>query len=224
MLRRCCDAGLRDGGPAITVAVLLVFGVGDKDMVGALEIVLVFCVTCVATFALRQAAAPLGLVDRPGGHKAHARETPLVGGGAIYLSMLLTCVLVPGMVSCTLPFLAGATLLLLVGTVDDLRRLAPAKRLLAQAAAALIMSLWGDVVVRDLGPLLGEDSLELGQWALPFTLFAAVGVINAINMIDGLDGLAGGLVLVVVGTLVVSLPEGWDPAGRRCSPSLPRRW
>jgi UDP-GlcNAc:undecaprenyl-phosphate GlcNAc-1-phosphate transferase len=38
----------------------------------------------------------------------------------------------------------------------------------------------------------------LGWFALPFTIFAAVGFTNALNLIDGLDGLAGSISLVIL--------------------------
>jgi UDP-GlcNAc:undecaprenyl-phosphate GlcNAc-1-phosphate transferase len=38
----------------------------------------------------------------------------------------------------------------------------------------------------------------LGGWAIPFTIFATVGVINAVNMCDGTDGLAGSLCLAAL--------------------------
>jgi UDP-GlcNAc:undecaprenyl-phosphate GlcNAc-1-phosphate transferase len=65
------------------------------------------------------------------------------------------------------------------------------------------MALVGDGIPHHLGDLFGLGEVELGGWAVPFTLFGAVGVINAFNMLDGLDGLAGGVALVAVGWLIV---------------------
>src|SRR5208283_5142312 len=45
--------------------------------------------------------------------------------------------------------------------------------------------------------------VELGAFALPFTVLWIVGVINAMNLIDGLDGLAGGVALFVVVTNLI---------------------
>lgn len=39
----------------------------------------------------------------------------------------------------------------------------------------------------------GAGLLELGPFAMPFTLVFVIGLINAFNMMDGLDGLAGGV-------------------------------
>jgi UDP-GlcNAc:undecaprenyl-phosphate GlcNAc-1-phosphate transferase len=57
----------------------------------------------------------------------------------------------------------------------------------------------------DLGDLSPSGNVvTLGWFAIPFTVFATVGVINAVNMSDGLDGLAGGLTLVTVGGFIVA--------------------
>jgi hypothetical protein len=48
----------------------------------------------------------------------------------------------------------------------------------------------------------------LGDWAVPFTLVAVVGLINALNMIDGIDGLAGGVTWIALGGLLLFLPPG----------------
>ena len=87
---------------------------------------------------------------------------------------------------------AASAVVMVVGVLDDFKELSTKARFGAQIAAALIMTLWGGVVVTDLGNLLGTGEIPLGVWAIPFTVFGTVGVINALNMIDGLDGLAQG--------------------------------
>jgi UDP-GlcNAc:undecaprenyl-phosphate GlcNAc-1-phosphate transferase len=58
------------------------------------------------------------------------------------------------------------------------------------------MTSWAGIQVRELGNLFGFGPLQLYDWALPFSVVCAIGVINAINMVDGLDGTAGGISLV----------------------------
>jgi UDP-GlcNAc:undecaprenyl-phosphate GlcNAc-1-phosphate transferase len=62
------------------------------------------------------------------------------------------------------------------------------------------------MTLTSLGNLLGFGPIELGPLAIPFTVFAAVGIINAMNMIDGIDGLAGGLALMVLIILLILAP------------------
>jgi UDP-GlcNAc:undecaprenyl-phosphate GlcNAc-1-phosphate transferase len=157
-----------------------------------------FGITGASGLALIPLASALHWVDRPRAHKTHKDPTPLVGGLAIYLGIVIAAAFLPEPFAQALPFLLGSTLLLVIGAIDDRVGLAPATRFAVQIWAALIMTLWGGVVLRDLGPLFGGSDVELGILAVPFTLFAAIGVINAVNMIDGLDGLAGGLVLIAL--------------------------
>lgn len=157
-----------------------------------------FIATGTSGLALVPLATTLRWVDQPGGHKLHEGHPPLVGGLAIYCGIVVAALFAPRLTEHLLPFLVGGTLLLAVGAVDDLVKLPAAPRFAAQILAALIMVLWGGVVVEDLGPLFGGAEIALGVWAVPFTLLAVLGVINAVNMIDGLDGLAGGLVLIAL--------------------------
>jgi UDP-GlcNAc:undecaprenyl-phosphate GlcNAc-1-phosphate transferase len=70
-------------------------------------------------------------------------------------------------------------------------------RFVAQIVAVLVMIFVGGVVLVDLGNLALDGSLlRLGWLAIPFTVFACIGVINAMNMCDGLDGLSGSLALI----------------------------
>jgi UDP-GlcNAc:undecaprenyl-phosphate GlcNAc-1-phosphate transferase len=71
-------------------------------------------------------------------------------------------------------------------------------KLIAQIVAVVFMTSWADQVIYSLGDIGGGGQVKLGAWALPFTAFAMVGVINAMNMIDGADGLAGGLALITL--------------------------
>jgi UDP-GlcNAc:undecaprenyl-phosphate GlcNAc-1-phosphate transferase len=57
----------------------------------------------------------------------------------------------------------------------------------------------GGVRLHNLGALTGGDHLLLGGYAIAFTVFAGVGIINAVNMIDGMDGLAGGFFVLLIG-------------------------
>jgi UDP-GlcNAc:undecaprenyl-phosphate GlcNAc-1-phosphate transferase len=71
-------------------------------------------------------------------------------------------------------------------------------------AAAVIMTSWANLFLVDLGNLWGTGDVMLGNWAIPFTLFCVVGLMNAMNMIDGLDGLAGGIGLIAAGWLCIA--------------------
>ncbi|MBK1702152.1 MraY family glycosyltransferase [Thiococcus pfennigii] len=153
---------------------------------------------------LTPAARHIGLVDHPGGRKGHARPTPLVGGTAMFAAFTFAILTIDVGLSDFKPLFAGALLLVIVGILDDLHDISARARFVAQVAAGLVMTVWGGVTLADLGHLPPSDGLlALGIMAAPFTVFAAVGVINATNMVDGLDGLAGSLTLVTLGALIL---------------------
>ena len=153
----------------------------------------------------------IGLVDHPGGHKCHARPTPLVGGIAMAIAFFFAVLLLDFPLAPYRFLFAGIMTLVVVGVLDDLRELPPERRIWAQILAALLMVSGGGVVLEDLGHLVASDwLLSLGVLAWPFTIFATVGVINAMNMSDGLDGLAASLALIALACLGLFAWRGED--------------
>ena len=159
--------------------------------------------TSVLILWLCPVARAVGLVDIPNERKIHEGKVPLVGGLSIFVAVFAAKVvsgfILPegaGPVDYNGFYLAGMALVF-AGVVDDYRDLSPMTKIAVQSIAALIMVFGARVVLHDLGTL-GNDGeiLFLGIFAVPFTVFATIGVINALNMSDGLDGLAGSLSLV----------------------------
>ncbi|WP_456375056.1 MraY family glycosyltransferase [Thiolapillus sp.] len=169
--------------------------------------IVVFAVAASLTAGLMLLVAPLaqriGLVDSPGGRKQHHAATPLVGGVAIFCAfMLLVLTLDVSLSQWRSLFLAGA-LVFIVGLLDDFRETPPSARFIAQIGAALLIVLWGNIRLENLGFLLGEvSSVEPGWLTVPFSVFCVVGIINATNMMDGMDGLCGGLLLILFSVLL----------------------
>lgn len=178
--------------------------------------VIAFGFTSILIMWLFSIAKAVGLVDIPNGRKTHEGEIPLVGGLSIYIGAFAATVIIgfiqpdgSALQEHSGFFLAGM-LLLLVGVVDDYIELRPVAKIVAETGAALIMIFGAGVVLSDIGAL-GNDGelLSTGVFAIPFTVFATIGVINAINMSDGLDGLAGSLSLVsLLGFMAATLVFG----------------
>ncbi|ROO25220.1 MraY family glycosyltransferase [Salinisphaera japonica] len=143
-----------------------------------------------------------GHVDHPGGRKKHDFSTPLSGGIAISVSILVGGLFwVPSLEFAG--FTVGVGTLLLLGALDDRRHVSALVRLALQTLAVVVgMCLLGDVQIEQLGNLGGWGRIALDQWSVAFTIFGAVGVINAVNMIDGMDGLAGGFAAVLMAVLL----------------------
>lgn len=176
--------------------------------------------TAMLIVVMRPLARIIGLVDEPDARKTHSGSVPLVGGIAIFLSVLVLCLVSLWidwpLVAATpqLPsFLAGGLLLVGIGLADDFLELSAKVRFLAQAMAALIMAFGGGVALADLGAMsVSGRVVELGWLTVPFTIFATIGVINALNMCDGLDGLSGSQTLVSLGGFLLALLIWGEPA------------
>ena len=157
-------------------------------------LLLAFGASCLFVWALIPVARRVGLVDEPGGRKHHRGAVPTIGGLAIVSAVVVTA-LILGIASQVHPaFWAGLMVIVLIGTLDDMRDLGHHSKFLAQIAAAVLMLYWGGWYLDSLGNLVGAWPLLLGVYSIPLTFAAVVGVINAVNFTDGADGLAGGLV------------------------------
>jgi UDP-GlcNAc:undecaprenyl-phosphate GlcNAc-1-phosphate transferase len=147
----------------------------------------------VALFA--RLAPALGLVDEPGGRKAHDREIPLVGGLAIFATLLLATLL-SGTTLGNGYFLIALSIVIAIGCWDDVAEIRPRLKFAIQVLAAALM-IWGaGVELRSVGDLLGWRPIGLSVLAIPLTIFAVVGVVNSVNMMDGADGLSGSIALI----------------------------
>ena len=152
---------------------------------------------------LRPLACRIGLVDHPGGRKDHKQPTPLIGGVAVFCAFLLLLLTLDIPLGQWRSFFLASAVVFIVGLLDDFQETPPWSRFAAQIGAALIIVLWGGAVLRNLGGLFSSQDVTLGMFALPFSIFCSVGVINATNMLDGLDGLAGGVLLIFFSILLL---------------------
>ncbi|NLP18117.1 MAG: undecaprenyl/decaprenyl-phosphate alpha-N-acetylglucosaminyl 1-phosphate transferase [Firmicutes bacterium] len=182
-----------------------------------LTFILALSITYTLTPLMKKLAFRTGAVDYPdsgaSGRRVHIRPTPRLGGLAIYLGFILPALtLIPIEGSRLYGLLLGASLVLLVGVVDDYRNLSPRLKLGGQLIAALVFIYLGNRVLWLSNPWAEglEDAMwYIGPWAVPLTLLWMVGVTNTINLIDGLDGLAAGVTSIAsITLLLVALQEG----------------
>jgi len=158
-------------------------------------------ITLTLMLVLRPVASRVGLVDVPGGRKAHHGEVPIIGGIAMFLGALVAIMAAGFAHTSEAILMVAAGLMVLVGVMDDRFDLPPFVRILAELAAAITLVLASGYTVGGLGNLLGFGSIHLGPLAGVFTIVAAVALINGFNMLDGLDGLAGGVAMVALSGL-----------------------
>lgn len=165
-----------------------------------------FLATACLIFFLRPRAVHIGLVDKPTARKQHTGEVPLIGGIAMFCGFIFSCLAIDLSFQALKPYFAACLIIVIIGVMDDFRELSSLTRFLAQILAGLIMCFWGEVILHDLGGLWLDGSIVHLSWlAVPFTVFAFVGVVNAVNMSDGIDGLSASLVLVaLIGLAIVA--------------------
>ncbi|NRP15381.1 undecaprenyl-phosphate alpha-N-acetylglucosaminyl 1-phosphate transferase [Marinobacterium sp. xm-a-152] len=172
-------------------------------------IIIGFTVAFASLLVLRPFAVAIGLVDRPSARKLHSGSVPLIGGIAVFLSVVVYVFLTPNLSHKVLPLLATGSVLFLMGAIDDYRPLGVRTRVGVQVSCALLMVWMTGIKIDSLGSLFGSSNIELGLLAVPFTVLAVVGVTNAFNLIDGIDGLAGSMALIaIMGILVFQSQSG----------------
>lgn len=153
-----------------------------------------------ATPLMRWVALRLGVIDRPNARKVHTSPVPLLGGAAIYLSFIVALYLLGDRryVNEVVGIFVGATLVSLMGVVDDRWGLGSYIKLLGQLLAAGILIYSGVKV-----------SL-FGNWLdVAITMFWVVGITNAMNLLDNMDGLSGGIATIaaIFFTLLAALSD-----------------
>ncbi|MEA5542571.1 MraY family glycosyltransferase [Limnoraphis robusta Tam1] len=152
-----------------------------------------------------------GYFDHPGERKIHDKPIVRLGGIAICLATLTSCLIV-GLFSdfTSLPsakilefwgVIVGSFLFFIIGLTDDFFDLSPLTRLILQLGVASLVWIVG--VRIEFLPIPGFGLIPLGILSLPITVIWLAGVVNAINWMDGLDGLAAGISGISASILLV---------------------
>lgn len=176
-------------------------------MLGA--VLLSFVVTVLSLFLLRRVAPSWGLLDHPSERKLHQDTIPLIGGISVGLGVFVSLFWSLSMTPMLSSFFVGCGMVVFVGILDDIYDVSIRIRLIGQGLAACVIIISGETALLTLGNLLGFGTIYLGEWSLPFTVFAMVGIMNAFNMIDGIDGFLGaGSIVAASSVAVLSLVSG----------------
>src|SRR5437879_5129111 len=135
----------------------------------------------------------------------HSRPVPRLGGVAIFLTLWCVALLAhflpepfsqPGfpLAQLALKILGPATIIFVLGLIDDFWGLSAYIKFVVQAGAAVLLFSNG-LGISQLSTLAGHPHLG---WlvGLPLTIVWVLWITNAFNLIDGLDGLAAGSALL----------------------------
>jgi UDP-GlcNAc:undecaprenyl-phosphate/decaprenyl-phosphate GlcNAc-1-phosphate transferase len=165
-------------------------------IVGLLAFAVALVTSLVITLPVRQFAIRVGMVDHPGPRKIHLQPIPLLGGISIYIGVILAVLVSkPGQpLSEILAILAGATLLLMVGTFDDRGLLHhQIKLFLAMPIAGVIVFLSG-IHLQIFSLLLPGRFSSIVDAAV--TVFWITVITASFSILDYMDGLCAGIAAV----------------------------
>lgn len=158
--------------------------------------------TLVLTPLIKKLAFRWGAMDQPNERKIHEKMMPRMGGLAIYLSFVIVVLATQPMSRLLAGLLLGASWIIIIGILDDIKGLSPKVKLGGQILGACILVAFGYRVDFITNPF-AEGLFMLGKFAIPITLLWIIGVTNAVNLIDGLDGLAAGTSGIAALTMAV---------------------
>lgn len=170
-----------------------------------------FLICLTLTPAIQRLARARGWLAAPVKDRWHTRPTALMGGIAIYTAVLIS--LLPALdfaaisaffdargsdllrMPANAVLLTGATLLFVLGLVDDFIHIKPHAKLLGQILVAAVVTFFGY-------RLHWFTSMTLDTLV---TMIWIVGITNAFNLLDNMDGLCAGIGLICSVALAVIL-------------------
>ena len=151
----------------------------------------------VLTPLVRKVALRIEILDAPTeSHKTHKEAIPYLGGVAIIIGTCLTtylAILVSGQASAlslASAVLIPAVLMGVIGLVDDIKKLSPWPRFIAQNLFGLVIAVIL-IATSTLGSPTGNTIIDVA-----ITTLWIVGITNSINFFDNVDGGASGTVAI----------------------------
>ena len=155
-------------------------------------------ISLILTPFARKLAIRYKIVALPNHRTIHNNTTPKLGGLSIYLAFASAFIILAVYDHAMNNFgglLLGGGIVLFVGLFDDILGLSCYRKLIGQTIAAIVAVYFG--FVAETVYLPSGESLSLGLWAFPLSVFWIVGITNAVILLDGLDGLATGFTITI---------------------------
>lgn len=156
------------------------------------DIVEVFITTTAVSYLITplliNIARRTGYMDHPRNTKVHAHPKPLLGGLSIYIAFIvgLLTTLKAGDDMRLWGIVAGSTILLVVGLIDDKIGMMPEVKLLAQFLAAMAAVKCG----------IRIGFIQNYYMEIVVTYLWIVGITNSFNLLDNMNGLSSGIAAI----------------------------
>ena len=190
----------------------------------ALVGIITFLLVVALVPAFRRLAVRRGITDNPASGKVHRMPTPYLGGVAIALGAIAASFLLPDWQAEAALIFAAATLVALVGLLDDMRKLRPSVRIGVECIAATAAVVAG-----------AQFDLFGGVPDFALSVIWIVVITNSFNLLDNMDAaagidrerdrgaiavtallkgqvLVGGLAVVIASACLAFLIYNWHPA------------
>jgi UDP-GlcNAc:undecaprenyl-phosphate GlcNAc-1-phosphate transferase len=172
---------------------------------------LVLVISAAASWLLtlfaRRVAVRCGAMAPVTDRSVHDRPLPTAGGVSMYLAFLVAMAVASRMPHFSQVFdrsteplgvVLGATAIMAVGLLDDIRDVSAPAKMAGQVFAGSILYLFGVTMLYFQIPFAGFVSLSADLEPLITVAWVLV-ITNAVNLIDGLDGLAAGIIAIAAG-------------------------
>ncbi len=162
--------------------------------------------TILFTPLIKKFASDKRFFDYPDDRKVHAVPVPLLGGISVYFSVIIACIVAVtfsdfGLDRMIVGMVIGATILVILGTVDDHSGMSPTIKLSGQTLAAGVVVFCNCKV-----GFIPNDIITV-----LLSILWIVGITNAMNLLDNMDGMTGGVSFIASSTFaVISLYNGQD--------------
>jgi len=154
------------------------------------KIIIIFLFPFIASAALcklmKIVASQLNLVVYPRSDRWHRHPTPILGGVAIYGSLILTYLIFLRVDGELRKLILISSFMFLLGLLDDMVEISPPTKFLLQLLISLLLIHFGFII-------------EFTRWYLInflITLLWLVGITNAFNLLDNMDGLSAGIAFI----------------------------
>ena len=146
---------------------------------------------------VRRIALANEITDHPGDDRWHRTPTPYLGGAALVAGAISAAAVLPTWEAEAAPLILGAVVLAVVGLVDDVRTIAPLRRVVFESGVAATVFFAGARV-------------EIFNTVIDFVLTVGwfVVVTNAFNLLDNMDGGMASIAAVVAAAIATVALSG----------------
>lgn len=159
----------------------------------AVTFVSAFVISTVLCQVVKLLAPQFNMVVYPRSDRWHKQPTPVLGGVAIYLSLIFTYLIFLRVDGEIFTLILISSFIFFTGLLDDIFEISPPTKFLLQLLASLLLIHAGFMI----------EFTKLYIFNFFLTLFWLVGITNAFNLLDNMDGLSSGIGLIATFFMMV---------------------